>query len=143
MPVEAKNNTSIFFLLRAIKVWIIAAATLVVAFSAATFFAGLDGVFLGYASSAASFLSCLTAGAAAHRERGGGALYTGLVCGAIIAVALLTVGFVIAGFEMEPSGIISVSTFSVAGSCCGSAFFGRKSRVRTTKTGKKAAKNWK
>ena len=127
------NKTSAHFLINATKIWFCTAALLIVAFSLIIHTAKLDNTFAGYASSFISFICCLLAGAAAQKARNGGALYTGLIFGAAMTVALLTVGFIIAGGEIEPSGIISVASFSIAGACCGSVFLGGKTRSKKAK----------
>lgn len=109
-------------LLRAFLVWLAAALTGCLLSACAIRAHAVNSSVLGYVSSALSFLCALLAGAfgAAGERR----LPSGLLCGAGLSVLLLTLGFLIAGKNMDPSGILSVLSFTFAGCLSGACLFG-------------------
>lgn len=120
------------FLPKALLGWLVSAAFLLLLAAGIISKSKISSSSLGYVSSALSFLTALTAGTIAGRERKGGSLYAGFLTAAVLVVCLLTAGFLAKGQNMEPSGILSVVSFSFAGCLFGCVFFsGRK------KTGKK------
>ena len=58
---------------------------------------------------------------------------SGLLCGAGLSLVLLTAGFLIAGKGMDPSGILSVLSFTMTGCLAGAILLG--GRKRETKRG--------
>ena len=120
------------FILRAALAWFICALVLLTAasFTVNGLMCG-EGT-LGYISSALSFLTAVAAGAAASARRSEGALYTAALTAAVLVVALLTVGFVINGADMDPSSVLSVVSFSFAGCLAGAVIFGgaRKKKAK-------------
>ena len=87
------------------------------------------------------FIAAAAAGAEAARTRGKGPLATGLLIGVVITTLLLMTGFIIAGSELAPDGILSVAAFTVSGAAAGSVLLrnvGRKRKKRPVR--RKAAK---
>lgn len=133
------NRLDLRFLPKALLGWVISAAVLLLLAAGIISKSTFSSASLGYVSSALSFLTALTAGAVAGRTRKGGALYAGLLTAAVLVICLLTAGFLAKGQDMEPSGILSVVSFSFAGCLFGSVFFsgkknsGKKTRFRPAK----------
>ena len=80
---------------------------------------------IGYVCSALSFLSAFSAGAASAGKSRKGTVYVGALTGAVITTVLLTVGFIVKGTETEASAVLSVVSFTFAGSIAGAVLFGR------------------
>ena len=123
-------------LLRAGLVWL--AAAVILCFLAACVIRerGVSSAALGYVSSAISFLCALCAGAAG--SGGERRLASGLLCAVLLSLALLTAGFLIGGKGMEPSGVLSVLSFTFAGSVTGALLFGgRKTETKRSSFRKK------
>lgn len=74
---------------------------------------------LSYTSSAISFLSAAAAGMAAARKHGKGSLYPALLTGSALSLLLLSLGFLISEKGLDPSAVLSVVSFSLAGSLFG------------------------
>ncbi len=125
-------------LLRTAAAWIVAA--LLLCFAAALWIrAGrLPSSALGYVSSGISFLCALAAGAACGR--GEGRARAGLLCGLVLVLLLLTLGFLIAGKAMAPSGILRVVSFTFAGCLAGSLLFGGSEKVTKSSAWKQKKK---
>lgn len=81
---------------------------------------------MGYVSSAISFLTAVCAGLSVGRRRSGGVVYPALITGAVLVTALLTIGFIVEGADIEASGVLSVVSFSFAGCLFGAVLFGGK-----------------
>lgn len=109
-------------LLRAALAWGLAA--MVLSFLAAVIVRahGIGSEKLGYVSSCLSFLCALTAGAVGGR--GMGRLRGGLLCGVFLTLLLLTLGSLIGGGAPDPSGLLSVLSFTLTGCLLGSLLFG-------------------
>ena len=124
-------------LLRAVLAWCLTAVVLL-AISSALLSRGVLGAgVLGYLSSAVSFLAALAAGIAAARCSGAGRLGVGLRLSLALVLILLTVGFLIAGKDLAPAGILSVVSFTIAGSLVGSVLLGgRQEHGKTTGNGR-------
>ena len=110
---------------RAAAAWTASAIILLVIASAVINAAGCGEYIMGYAWSALSFLSAFSAGAAAAGKSKKGTVYTGALTGAVITTVLLTVGFIVNGAETEASAVLSVVSFTFAGSIAGAVIFGR------------------
>jgi len=78
--------------------------------------------YFGYISAGLSFLCAAFAGAVG--SRGEGRLGAGLLCALLLSIVLLTAGFVIGGGRLDPSGVLSVVSFSFAGCLLGGLVFG-------------------
>lgn len=116
------------FLLSAVVAWILSALVLLTAAAILLHELGCGAGSLGYASSAVSFLSAVCAGAAAAHRRRTGNLYTAAISAAVIVTALLTVGFLIDGVEIDASAVMSVVSFTFAGCMVGAVLLYRPER---------------
>ena len=100
---------------RAILAWLIAAEILV---PMAVFFVQwkrLGSDTLGYFSSAVSFAAAVCAGYSIREGRGQNGLLALLATGITLVVTLLLAGLLIGGGAMDPSSVLSVSCFTLAG----------------------------
>ena len=106
-------------LLRAAAVWIIGALLLTVLATFIANAAGLGEGSLGYISSAVSFLAAAAAGFASVYENQTGRLVSALITATVLVILLLTTGFLIKGGELDPSSIMSLVSFTYAGTLLG------------------------
>lgn len=122
------------FLLYGAAAWGLSAAALLPAVSLICLKTGVGERSMGYISSALSFVIAAVAGAVAARKSGGGIL-VGALTAVVIIILLLTVGFIIKGAELSSGGVLSVTSFTMAGCVFGAVFLsgrkgkGKKSRV--------------
>lgn len=112
---------------RAAAAWAMSAIVLLIIASATINVSNCGEYIMGYVCSALSFLSAFSAGAAAVGKGRKGTLYAGALTGAVITTVLLTVGFIVKGSETEASAVLSVVSFTFAGSIAGAVIFGRGS----------------
>lgn len=141
MPEKRTDTADISFVIKAVIYWLLTAIPVLLLASAALSLTNADGANFAYASAAASFIAAAAAGAEAARTRGKGPLATGLLIGVVITTLLLMTGFIIAGSELAPDGILSVAAFTVSGAAAGSVLLrnvGRKRKKRPVR--RKAAK---
>ena len=110
---------------RAAAAWAMSAIVLLIIASAIINASNCGEYIMGYVCSALSFLSAFSAGAAAVGKGRKGTLYAGALTGAVITTVLLTVGFIVKGSETEASAVLSVVSFTFAGSIAGAVIFGR------------------
>ena len=115
---------------RAAAAWTASAIVLLVIASAVINASDCGEYIMGYACSALSFLSAFAAGAAAAGRGKKGTVYVGALAGAIITTVLLTVGFIVKGAETEASAVLSVVSFTFAGSIAGAVIFGKGTVTR-------------
>lgn len=115
---------------RAAAAWTASAIVLLVIASAVINASDCGEYIMGYACSALSFLSAFAAGAAAAGRGKKGTVYVGALTGAIITTVLLTVGFIVKGAETEASAVLSVVSFTFAGSIAGAVIFGKGTVTR-------------
>lgn len=115
---------------RAAAAWTVSAIVLLVIASAVINASDCGEYIMGYACSALSFLSAFAAGAAAAGTGKKGTVYVGALTGAIITTVLLTVGFIVKGAETEASAVLSVVSFTFAGSIAGAVIFGKGTVTR-------------
>ena len=87
---------------------------------------GLGSRSLGYFSSAISFLCACMAGRAVREGNGRPGLIAYLALGLVLVIILLLSGLAIGGQPLEPSAVLSVASFSLAGCLFSSLFAGRK-----------------
>lgn len=120
---QKRDYTDPGFLLRACVAWLVAAPLLLVILAAVLSHSGCGAEWIGYSSSAISFLSAAAAGAVAARASRAGKLYSALVCSGVLTVLLLTVGYIVSEKGLEPSGILSVVSFTLTGCLFGAVFF--------------------
>ncbi len=116
-------------LLSALAAWAVSALALLCAASLILSKLSLGEGAMGYVSSALSFLSAGCAGAVLGRKKSGGVIYPALLTAAVLVTALLTIGFMAEGAQLQASGVLSVVSFTFAGCLFGSVLFsGKKSR---------------
>ena len=111
------------FLLKAAGAWLLTAALLLFPAAAFLHVRRFPAQTLAYVSAAVSFLAAVAAGAAAGRQRRGGALVTAFLTAMVLIICLLTVGYLIRGKAPEPAGVLSVVSFTLAGCAFGAVFF--------------------
>ena len=136
MPERKTYTGEISFVLQAVMKWVLAAVPALVLVTFILSVSKADAMAFGYASSAVSFAAAVAAGAAAIRTRGRGGLVTGLIAGAVITTLLLMTGFIIAGSDLGPDGVLSVAAFTLSGCAAGSVLLrdrGRKRKKRRTR----------
>lgn len=141
MSEKRTDTADISFVIKAVIYWLLTAIPALLLASAALSLTNADGAKFAYASAAVSFIAAAAAGAGAARTRGKGPLATGLLIGVVITTLLLMTGFIIAGSELAPDGILSVAAFTVSGAAAGSVLLrnvGRKRKKRPVR--RKAAK---
>lgn len=141
MPEKRTDTADISFVIKAVIYWLLTAIPALLLASAALSLTNADGAKFAYASAAVSFIAAAAAGAEAARTRGKGPLATGLLIGVVITTLLLMTGFIVAGSELAPDGILSVAAFTVSGAAAGSVLLrnvGRKRKKRPVR--RKAAK---
>lgn len=141
MPEKRTDTADISFVIKAVIYWLLTAIPALLLASAALSLTNADGAKFAYASAAVSFIAAAAAGAEAAWTRGKGPLATGLLIGVVITTLLLMTGFIIAGSELAPDGILSVAAFTVSGAAAGSVLLrnvGRKRKKRPVR--RKAAK---
>jgi peptidoglycan/LPS O-acetylase OafA/YrhL len=136
------EKSSLRSLLRAMLVWTVTAISLCFLSACVIRAHGVSSAAFGYVSSAISFLCALLAAAVgADGER---RIVSGLLCGAGLSLILLTAGYLIGGKEMDPSGILSVLSFTFAGCLTGSILFGgRKAETKRRDFKRKKKQNGK
>lgn len=129
MPAKKMTeNLDMRFLARAGGAWALSAIVLLLIASMIVSRASIGAGTIGYISSAISFLAACFAGASAAQHRADGGIYTGLITAAAISTALLTIGFIVEGAEIEASAVLSVVTFTFSGCLVGSVFLQRNGR---------------
>ena len=141
MPEKRTDTADISFVIKAVIYWLLTAIPALLLASLVLSLTNADGAKFAYASAAVSFIAAAAAGAEAARKRGKGPLATGLLIGVVITTLLLMTGFIIAGSELAPDGILSVAAFTVSGAAAGSVLLrnvGRKRKKRPVR--RKAAK---
>jgi len=120
------------FLISLFYTWFISAVVLLIASSLIISKTSLSSMFLGYTSSAISFLTAASATAIAARKSDNILLISTMSAFALIII-LLSIGFTIKGNDMSASGIISVVSFTISGCLVGGVFLGNKSLKRNKK----------
>ncbi len=137
MPEKKTDAADIAFVIRAVIYWMVTAVPTLLLAALILALTNADGAKFAYASAAISFVSAAAAGAEAAVTRRKGALATGLLIGVVITTILLMTGFIIAGNELTPDGVLSVAAFSVAGSAAGSVLFKNTGRKKKKRPGKR------
>ena len=117
-------------MLRALLAWLCAALLLVTASAAVLARAGTGSDVLGYISSGISFICAAVAGRCLIEKKGEGLLLQAAVLSVLLTILLLTFGFLISDRSLEPSGILSVATFTVSGVLFGCVLLGKWGRGR-------------
>ena len=101
-------------LLRAMGAWALAALVLLPLAALLLSRLPIGSAALGYWSSALSFLAAFFAGLTAGDRRREGSVPACLLAGLLLSIALLTLG-ILTGGGLDPSGILSVVSFTFAG----------------------------
>ena len=114
---------SLHNLLRALLVWCVCALLFLIPAAAFLRVNPVGENVMGYLSSGISFAAALAAGIAAAGKSTSGKLAVGLRLALALVIPLLTAGFLIAGKELSPSGILSAASFTLAGCLAGSVLF--------------------
>ena len=109
--------------LRALAAWALSAFVLLLVLSWILSVTGCGSTVLGYLSSAISFCAALFSGLVFCRERQGRETAASLVLALVLVVLLLSLGILIGDKALDPSGILSVVTFTFAGVAAGSLLF--------------------
>ena len=113
-------------ILSALAAWAISALILLCIASLILSKISLGEGAMGYVSSALSFLSAVFAGAALGRAKSGGIIYPALLTAAVLVTALLTIGFIVEGADLQSSGVLSVVSFTFSGCLLGAVLSGGK-----------------
>lgn len=113
-------------ILSALAAWAISALILLCIASLILSKISLGEGAMGYVSSALSFLSAVFAGAAQGRAKSGGIIYPALLTAAVLVTALLTIGFIVEGADLQSSGVLSVVSFTFSGCLLGAVLSGGK-----------------
>lgn len=95
--------------------WLFSALILLIIGSIIVNKANVKSSVLGYISSAISFLSAFSAGAAAVKARGQASLLYGLFESLLLIIVLLFFGVIVSGSKISPYGILSIVMFTIAG----------------------------
>lgn len=109
------KGMSLRFLIRALCVWFLSAFLLL---SLSSFFlmkSDIGSHVLGYVSSGISFLAAFLSSRFLSRVQKETALLSSLLFGLILVIILLTLGFLVGERSPDPSGVLSVVSFSFAG----------------------------
>lgn len=81
---------------------------------------------IGYVSSALSFFTAAFAGMELGREKAGAVIYPAMLTAAVLVTALLTIGFIVEGSDLQSSGVLSVVSFTFTGCLFGAVLAGGK-----------------
>ncbi len=119
-------------MLRAVLVWGASAILLLALTSLVLAKASAGSEILGYCSSAISFVCAAAAGFSATQQRRDMPFWQGLTVALVLVILLLTLGFLIKGRDLNPSGILSVVSFTFAGALIG-VLAARKGRGKRRK----------
>lgn len=107
------------FLLNAAAAWLLSACAQLCLGSILANAAGMGERGVAYLGSALSFLCAAAAGGVASRKSKANGLATSLITGSFLIILLLTLGFLIAGRGLDPSLILSLVSFTYAGTLAG------------------------
>ena len=112
---------SLRLLLRAMGAWVLSALLLLPLAALLLSKLPIGSAALGYWSSSLSFLTAFFAGLTAGDRRREGSLSACMLAGLLLSIALLTLG-ILTGAGLDPSGILSVVSFTFAGVLLGGIF---------------------
>ena len=121
MPKSFGKAPGLRMLFRAFLIWSLIALLLLVLSSLVLAQMHVGSSVLGYVSSAISFLASFAAGISLGRGEGN-RLYPALLLALLLVILLLTLGFLAGDRSLNPSGILSVVTFTASGVLVGSLF---------------------
>lgn len=131
-----KNRPDLLFLLKAMLIWLAAAAVLVLFCAALISGFNLSASAVAYFSSAISFLSAMAASIAVTAGNRNKKLKYAFLTGLVLTVTLLMLGFIVEGRELSPDGVLSVISFTMAGAVVGVVLAPSNKGGRTKKTTK-------
>lgn len=131
-----KNRPDLLFLLKAMLIWLAAAAVLVLFCAALISGFNLSASSVAYFSSAISFLSAMAASIAVTAGNRNKKLKYAFLTGLVLTVTLLMLGFIVEGRELSPDGVLSVISFTMAGAVVGGVLAPSNKGGRTKKTTK-------
>jgi len=102
-------------LVRALCVYVLSAFLLLVLASFLLARSNVGSHVLGYVSSAISFLSSFLSTRLLLRSQKSQSLFTAMFFGVLLVILLLTLGFLAGERSLDPSGVLSVVSFTFAG----------------------------
>lgn len=120
---------SLRLLLRTLGAWAVSALVLLLLSALLLSRLPIGSASIGYWSSGLSFLSAFYAGLTAGDKRREGSLLFCLTAGFLLCILLLTIGFLAKG-ALDPSGILSVVSFTFAGVLLGGLASSRTKKGR-------------
>ena len=116
-----KKRPDLLFLLKAGAIWLITAAALLLLSAGIISAMNLSSSSVAYFSAGISFLSAFGAAFAACTGKSG-KWKCGLLTGLVLTVFLLMLGFIAVGSELSADGVLSVTSFTLAGALAGGIF---------------------
>lgn len=129
-------SPSLRMLARALFAYLLASFVLLVLASFLLSRSGAGSNILGYVSSAISFLAAFLSTRVLLRSQKALSLYTAALFGVLLVILLLTLGFLAGERSLDPSGVLSVISFTFAGVLLGALLplrsLPRRSRRRRT-----------
>ncbi len=125
-----EQEGSVRLLLCAAAAWFAAALLLLTAASLILALTGLGSSVLGWISSAISFFSAFAAGAALRRKGRRAGFLQALLTAVLLIVILLSLGYLVSDRTPDPSGVLSVVSFTFAGIAASSLLFPSRQRAR-------------
>ena len=117
---EGRAGFGYALIFRALIAWCAAALPLLLIGALIADKAELNEQGAAYLSTGISLITAAAAGAAGARAWKGAKIICGLLCGGVITLILLMLGFIIAGDALPPAGVLSVVSFTFCGSLLGS-----------------------
>lgn len=138
---QERTKLELLFLLKATVIWFLGAVLLLLLSSAVISGLNLSSSSVAYFSSAISFLSAFFAAFFASAGRQSGRIKYALLTGLMLTVLLLMLGFLVAGKDLSADGVLSVISFTMAGTLAGGVLApkskgGKGKRSFRTKHGK-------
>ena len=130
MKTKRGSDMSAALLLRAAVIWAICAAALLLPSAAVLTMRPSTVQTLSYVSAGISFLAAFAAGITAGKGRRSRAFSCALLTALVLIAALLTAGFMIRGEAPEPAGVLSVTSFTLAGCISGGLLFSSAGKTR-------------
>ena len=127
---------SLRLVLKSLAIWVASALFFLAAAAFILSKTGTGSSILGYVSSGISFLCAIAAGLVAAENRGDRPMLQGLFTAFVLVVFLLTLGFLIGKQGLEPSGVLSLVTFTISGVLVGTLFLARGRKRRRTRSAK-------
>ncbi len=136
-----KNRPALLFLLKAMLIWPAAAVILLILCTAIISGFNISASSVAYFSSGISFLSAMSASIAVSAGQTGRKLKYALLTGLVLTVMLLMLGFIVEGRDLSADGVLSVISFTMAGTVVGGVLAPSSKSGKTKKMSK--SKRWK